>query len=410
MSDNRGENRPTAPESGESFAEMLNAAQRPVTRLKVGEVTEGKIVAIGRDGIFLDLGTRADGMIEREEFLSQGELTVQTGDTIQVLVTAFRDGVFHCTSRLRRNGRGGASAAKDSPALAMLREAHAAAMPVEGKVQGLNKGGFDVQVMGQKAFCPISQIDRKYCQEPESHVGKTYSFLVSRYEEEGRNIVVSRRELLQAEDREASRRLWRELEEQQVRQGTVTSVHDYGAFVDLGGVEGLLHVSEISYQKIQSAKEALQPGQELRVAIVKLDHEAGRISLSLKALLADPWVTAGENLAIGQEVTGRVTGLKPFGAFVEVQPGLTGLLHVSRLGGERRVSHPREILHIGDEIHARILAIDPPRRTLSLTMEESEEDVRDELARWNEKQERESRQDSGAMAGLLDSLVGPQKE
>lgn len=394
----------------ESFADLLKASFKPTMNIKVGEVVTGKVISIGKDNIFLDLGTRAEGMIDRDECLRQGQLTVRPGDAMQVLVTAFRDGIFHCTSRLRQAGRGDSRAAMDSPSLAMLREAFSARIPVEGRVKAVNKGGFDVQVMGQKVFCPISQIERNYCQNAEVHLEQTYSFLITQYEEDGRNIVVGRKELLQAEEREKARQLWQELEVGQVREGTVTSVHDYGAFVDIGGTEGLLHVSEISYQKIQSAKEAMQPGQKLQVAIIKLDQENGKISLSLKSLLADPWIAAGDKLAVGSEVAGRVVHLKPFGAFVELLPGVTGLLHVSRLGAERRISHPKEILTVGDEVRVRILAVDLLRKTLSLTMEEPEEDLSGELARLKENQDQEQKNGSGTMADLLDTAIQADKK
>jgi len=394
----------------ESFADLLKASFKPAMNIKVGEVASGKVISIGKDNIFLDLGTRAEGMIDRDECVRQGQLTVRPGDPIQVLVTQFRDGIFHCTSRLRQAGRGDSRSAKDSPSLAMLREAFTARIPVEGRVKGVNKGGFDVQVMGQKVFCPISQIERNYCQNPEVHLEQTYSFLITQYEEDGRNIVVGRKELLQAEEREKSRLLWQELEVKQVREGTVTSVHDYGAFVDIGGAEGLLHVSEISYQKIQSAKEALQPGQKLQVAIIKLDQETGKISLSLKSLLADPWTAAAEQLAVGSELAGRVMHLKPFGAFIELFPGVTGLLHVSRLGAERRISHPKEILTVGDEVRVRVLAVDPERKTLSLTMEEPEEDLSGELARLKQDQDQEQKSGSGTMADLLDTAIQADKK
>jgi len=399
------ESKTPAKKSEESFADLLNASYRPATRIKVGEVAEGKVISIGKDSIFLDLGTRAEGMIDREECLRQGQLTVKAGDTIQVLVTAFRDGIFHCTSRLRQAGRSDSRQAKDSPSLAMLREAYAARIPVEGRVKAVNKGGFDVQVMGQKAFCPISQIEKKYCQNPETHLEQTYSFLITQYEEDGRNIVIGRKELLQAEDREKARQLWQGLELKQVHEGIVTSVHDYGAFIDIGGVEGLLHVSEISHQKVQSAQEALQPGQKLKVAIIKLDQEANRISLSLKALLADPWTAAGDKLAVGAEFPGQVVHLKPFGAFIELFPGVTGLLHISRLGADRRVNHPKEVLEVGATVNVRILAVDSERKTLSLTMEAPEEDFSGELTRLKEKQELDMKQGSGTMAALLDSAI-----
>jgi small subunit ribosomal protein S1 len=399
------DNRTPSPKGEESFADMFQASFRPAARIRVGEVAEGRVVSIHKDSIFLDLGTRAEGMIDRADCERQGELTVAPGDPVQVMVTSFRDGIFQCTARLRQAGRTATRPSRDTTSLNMLREAFSGRMPVEGRVKAVNKGGFDVQVMGQRAFCPISQIERNYCQHPEAHLEHTYSFLITQFEEDGRNIVVGRKELLLAEERERSQRLWSELEVKQVREGTVTSVHDYGAFVDIGGTEGLLHVSEISYQKIPSAKEALQPGQKLKVAIIKLDPEAGKISLSLKALLADPWVTAGDKLAVGAELTGRVVHLKPFGAFIELFPGVTGLLHVSRLGGERRPHSPKEVLNVGDEVQVRLLAVDLQRKTLSLTMEEPEEDLSGELLRLREKQEQESKDGSGTMAGLLDSAM-----
>ena len=405
MTENKNGTQPSAKNDEESFSDMFKASTHPTAFVKVGEVAEGKVISIGKDNIFLDLGSRAEGMIDSEEFVRQGASAIKTGDRVQVLVTAFRDGIFHCTSRLRQAGRSDSRQAKDSPSLAMLREAFAARIPVEGRVKAVNKGGFDVQVMGQKAFCPISQIERKYCQNPETHLEQTYSFLITQYEEDGRNIVIGRKELLQAEGREKARQLWQGLELNQMREGIVTSVHDYGAFVDIGGVEGLLHVSEISHQKLQSAQEALQPGQKLTVAILKLDRETNKISLSLKALLADPWTAAGDKLAVGAEFSGKVVHLKPFGAFIELFPGVTGLLHISRLGADRRVNHPKEILEVGATVNVRILAVDADRKTLSLTMEEPEEDFSGELTRLKEKQDQDQKNNSGTMAALLDSAI-----
>lgn len=405
MTENKIGTQVSAKNSEESFSDMFKSSIQPTVSIKVGEVAEGKVISIGKDNIFLDLGSRAEGMIDSEEFMRQGELTIKTGDRVQVLVTSFRDGIFHCTARLRQAGRSDSRSAKDSPSLAMLREAYAAHIPVEGRVKAVNKGGFEVQVMGQKAFCPISQIEKKYCQNPETHLEQTYSFLITQYEEDGRNIVIGRKELLQAGDREKARQLWQGLDLKQVHEGTVTSVHDYGAFVDIGGVEGLLHVSEISHQKIQSAQEALQPGQKLKVAILKLDREANRISLSLKALLADPWTTAGDKLAVGAEFAGKVVHLKPFGAFIELFPGVTGLLHISRLGADRRVNHPKEVLEVGAMVQVRILAVDAERKTMSLTMEEPEEDFSGELTRLKEKQDQDQKEGSGTMSAMLDSVI-----
>jgi small subunit ribosomal protein S1 len=388
-----------------SFADLLNASFHTETRIKVGEVTEGKVISIGKENIFLDLGTRAEGMMDREECIHKGQLTIQEGESIQVLVSAFRDGIFHCTSRLHQTGRSDSRQSKDAPTLAMLREAFTAHLPVEGKVKSVNKGGFEVLILGQKTFCPISQIEKNYCQNPEIHLDKTYTFLVMQYEEDGRNIVVGRKELLQADDLEKSRLRWQELEVNQVLEGTVTSVHDYGAFVNIGGVEGLLHVSEISFQKTQNAHEALQVGQKLNVAVIKLDREAKKISLSLKALQADPWLEASKQLVVGAEISGQVVRLKTFGAFIELFPSVDGLLHISQLGVNRRVNHPKEILTVGQTVHVRVLGIDLAQKTISLTMEEAPVDYSDELLRLKEKQEEDLKTGSSTMAALLDSAI-----
>ena len=410
MSEKKPDSTTSAKSDETSFAEMLKASARTETRIKVGEVAEGKVISIGKENIFLDLGTRAEGMIDRDECMHKGQLTIQEGETIQVLVSAFRSGMFQCTSRLRQAGRSDPRQREDSPTLLMLREAFAKQLPVEGKVKAVNKGGFEVQVLGQKTFCPISQIERNYCQDPESHLEKTYTFLVMQYEEDGRNIVVGRKELLQAGEREKARLLWQDLQLNQVLEGTVTSVHDYGAFVDIGGVEGLLHVSEISYQKTLSAASVLQSGQKLNVAIIRLDQEKNKISLSLKALQTDPWIEALQTIVVGKEFSGVVAGLKPFGAFVELFPGVVGLLHISQLGTGRRVSHPREVLAVGQTVQVRILAVDNGQKTISLTMEEAEADFHDELSQFREKQENEQKGNATTMASLLDSAINKKKK
>jgi small subunit ribosomal protein S1 len=405
MTENKPEVQKSEKNDETSFADLLNASIHTDIRIKVGEVAEGKVISIGKENIFLDLGTRAEGMIDREECTHKGQLTIREGETIQVLVSAFRDGIFHCTSRLQQTGRSDPRQAKDSPALLILREAFSAHLPVEGKVKSVNKGGFEVLVLGQKTFCPISQMEKNYCQNPEIHLDKTYTFSVMQYEEDGRNIVVGRKELLQADEQEKTLQRWQELQVGQVQEGTVTTVHDYGAFVNIGVVEGLLHVSEISFQKTQSAQEALHIGQKLNVAIIKLDRETKKISLSLKALQVDPWVEAGEKIVVGKEFPGVVLRLKTFGAFIELFPGVVGLLHISQLGVARRVNHPKEILNVGQTVNVRVLAVDPAQKTISLTMEEPEVDYSDELSWLKEKQEKDLQTGAGTMAALLDSAI-----
>jgi len=389
----------------ESFSELVNATFRPQIRINTGEPVAARVISITKEALFLDLGTRAEGMISRLEFTLDGKLTVQEGDTVQVQVSGCKNGVFACTRHLGTQERGESLSAKDSAALAVLHDAFMAGIPVRGKVKAVNKGGFDVHLMGQRAFCPISQMEKNYCQDPQIHVDQEYDFAIMQFEEEGKNIVISRRELLVAAAQEKARARWQELDLGQVHPGVVTAVHDYGAFVDIGEVEGLLHVSEVSHSRIASAGEALQVGQRLNVTIIQLDREKKKISLSVKAQLADPWQEAAAKLAVGGEFAGRVVRLRPFGAFVELFPGVVGLLHVSQLGSDRRVRHPKEMLAVGDEVRVRILALDAEKKTVSLTMEEAPQDCSDELSRLKRKQEDELKPGSGTLAAGLDAAL-----
>jgi small subunit ribosomal protein S1 len=278
-------------------------------------------------------------------------------------------------------------------------------LAVEGRVKAVNKGGFEVQVLGQRAFCPISQIEKGRCQEPQAHLEKSYSFLVLQYEEDGRRIVVGRRELLMDAERQEAQQRWQDIAVGQVLEGTVSSVHEYGAFVDIGGLEGLLHVSEISHGQTGDAREAVRPGQKLNVAVIKLDREKNRISLSVKALQADPWIEFAEKLAVGSMLPGIVVRIKNFGAFVELFPGVVGLLHVSQLAASRRVTHPREVLTVGQAVQARVLAVDPLQKTISLTMEPADADCTEELSRLKEIQERDLRPAKGTLSDLLDLAI-----
>ncbi len=384
-----------------SFADMFHASLRKEVTVRPGDRVEARVISVSGDSVFLDLGTRAEGVVAREEFAREGRADLKEGDTVTVLVNGFRDGMFRCTRRLGA-GPGSPAAGKDSAALAKLNDAFLAGIPVEGKVKAVNKGGFDVVVLGQRAFCPISQIEKGFCTDPSLHLDKTYAFLIRQYEEGGRNIVLGRKDLLRAEEQERARRIWQELEVGQVLPGTVTSLTDYGAFVDIGGIEGLLHVSEISHQRVNNPREALQVGQELQVAVIALDQEKRKISLSLKAQQPDPWQELPQKLAGGGEFPGQVVRLRPFGAFVEIFPGVVGLLHVSRLGQGRRIAHPKEVLTVGDTVSVRVISLDLEQKTIQLTMEEPEQDVGADLAELKRSQGRDG---SGTMAALLDSAL-----
>ena len=351
----------------ETFEEMLKGSLSKDRKLAVGDKVEATIVQIGKESVFVDVGTRSEGVLPRMEVEKDGELTVKVGDVVTVFYSGRRDGAMAFTRRL---GSGGAEDRKagNEAVLAMLRDAHEGGVPVEGTVKEVIKGGFAVQLMGVRAFCPISQIDKVYCDDPAQHVGRVYGFVITEFGENGRNLVVSRRRDLEREAAEQERALWQTIAEGAVYDGTVTSLQKYGAFVDIGGIEGLLHVSEISHTRVGDPRDVLANGQKLKVCVIKVDNENRKISLSLKSLEADPWVEAMDRYRTGMVVRGKVTRLMQFGAFVELGPGVEGLLHVSRMAEGRRVNNPREIVTAGQEISVELVEIDHDRRRISLAL------------------------------------------
>jgi small subunit ribosomal protein S1 len=384
-------------EQDQDFAAMLESSFSRQADIEPGSKVEANITSIGKEDVFLDLGTRQDGVIPRTELEGEQGLPVQPGDRLTVYVVGVRDGAIQCTQRM------GASSAENradrEAVLAALTDAWQNEIPVEGKVAAVVKGGFQVNVMGQKAFCPISQMDTRYIEEPEVYVGQTYSFAILRIEEQGRNVVVSRRKILEAEAAEKQRAVWASLEEGATVDGVITSIRGYGAFVDIGSIEGLLHVSEISHGRVEDPRDLLQEGQRLQVLIKKIDPEEKKISLSTKALTTDPWIEAIESLAVDSVVSGTVSRLKPFGAFVEIAPGVDGLLHVSEMGSGR-VNHPRDVVSEGQRIEVRILQIDEERKRISLALQTEE----DRAEREYRRQKATAQKKSGGGADGLGTL------
>jgi small subunit ribosomal protein S1 len=254
-----------------------------------------------------------------------------------------------------------------------LEQAYAHGIAIEGLVTGENKGGYDVQIGGVRAFCPGSQIDRRRV-EGAQYVGQRLQFRITKLDAGGRNVVVSRRDVLEEEAAARAKEVWAGLREGAVVTGTVTSLRDFGAFVDLGGVDGLIHVSELGHARAGHPSEVLEVGQRVEVKVVKLEPEAaggrGRVGLSLRALAPDPWTTVADRFPVGAVVQGVVRRLEQFGAFVELTPGVDGLVHVSRLALDRRVSHPRQVVAIGDRVDVTVVEVDAARRRIGLSMVE----------------------------------------
>lgn len=362
-----------AADGGEDFAALLaefeaGSGEKRDRRVQVGEKVTGKVVAIGEENAFVDVGTKAEAVLDLAELRADdGSLDLEVGQEIEALVASI-DRESGAPLLRARPGRGAAMREE-------LRQAHAHGLPVEGMVTGVNKGGVEVEVAGLRAFCPMSQLDLRFVPEPAVYVGQRLTFRITRYEEDSRgrgpNVVLSRRALLEEEAKARAEEARKHLEVGKVIEGKVTSITSYGAFVDLGGIEGLLHVSEIRHGRVGDPREVLEEGQNVRVQILRIEEGKDgndRISLSSKALDSDPWLAAVERFSEGRRIHGRVVRLTEFGAFVEVEPGIDGLVHISELGAGRRINHPREVLNVGQEVEARVLGMDGERRRLSLSL------------------------------------------
>jgi small subunit ribosomal protein S1 len=362
------------------FAALLEEFERgQVTRQErqvpgVGDWVTGRVAGFGEESVFVDLGVKAEAVLPLAEVTDpDGTRRVAVGDTVEAMVAGVEGDAGTLLLRVQP-GQGPAAAAE-------LAEAQRQGFPVEGVVQEVVKGGVTVAVAGIRAFCPVSQLDQRYVEDPAVFLGQRLTFRITRFEAGRRgapNIVLSRRAVLADEARARAEEARSRLAVGNVVRGTVTSLASYGAFVDLGGLEGLLHVSELGHGRVADPKDVLEIGQEVEVEIVRIEPpRAGkgpeRISLSRRSLLQDPWQEEVARLPPGARRRGRVVRLESFGAFVELAPGVDGLVHVSELGGERVIRHPREALSVGQELEVTVRSVEPERRRISLTLTPPEE-------------------------------------
>lgn len=372
-----------------------------------GDQIKGRVVSIGAESVFVDLGGKAEGVLDRAQVVDKdGKLTVKVGDEIEARVADA--GAGSGTVTLRRT-----AALRGPEAAAEVAQAFELGIPVDGVVSGINKGGFDVQVAGMRGFCPVSQIDLRFVEDPQAYVGQRLSFRITKLEP-GRgnqmNLVLSRRALLEEEQASKAAELRRRLEVGLVVRGTVTQLKEYGAFVDLGGLEGLLHVSELGFQRVRHPSEVLAVGQEVEVAVTKIEASDDRkrpdkISLSLKALGRDPWLDVADRFKAGARVRGTVVRFQPFGAFIELAPGVEGLVHISAMSSGKRVNHPSEALDLRQEVEVTVLAVDLEKRRISLGLSSATPDDQagaDEIAAARV----EGRQGLGTFGDLLKKKLG----
>ena len=356
------ETAPPAPEEEEEedFARMLEESLQPKS-LREGEPVEGKIVALGSDVAFVDVGGKGEATIDLTELADpDAGVEVKVGDTVKAIVISTSGGI-KLSHKLAQS-----AATREA-----LNGAFQSGLPVEGRVEKAIKGGFEIRFSGQRAFCPISQIDTRFTEDPSVHEGKSYTFRVIEFKQEGRNIVVSRRAILEEEEQERAEEVRKLIVPEAVLPGRVVSVREYGAFVDLGGgVQGLLHISEMGWSRVSDPTSVVEPGDEITVKVLRVDEEKGRISLGLKQLQADPWTSVVNDYRVGQVLSGRVTRVADFGAFVELAPGIEALAHVSTFPPTGRTDEWKSSVAPGTEVVAEILSIDSERKRMGIAIAE----------------------------------------
>ncbi len=350
-----------------SFAEMFESYDSTVNHeLNQGDMVEGEIISIGEKRVYVDTGTKSDGVVDKIELLDEnGELQLNPGDKIKLYVVSISESEIILSKAL--SGAGKAN---------MLKEASYSRTPVEGKVTEVIKGGFSVDIMGKRAFCPVSQIDVRYVEVQEEYVGQSYHFIVTRFEEGGRNIVVSRRDLLNEEMKEKQQAFFKTVKEGDVIQGTIIKLMSYGAFIELvPGVEGMAHISELAWSRIEKPEEVVKPGDIVNIKLLKIEtsenSDTVKISLSMKQTSDNPWDNMGSSFNTGDQVTGKVVRLTSFGAFVEIAPGVDGLVHISEMSHTKRVLRSEDVVQTGEMVQVVIKSIDMDSKRISLSIKDA---------------------------------------
>jgi small subunit ribosomal protein S1 len=386
-------------QDSDSFAALFQESEsKPMRQLKRGEKVKATVVGISNESIFLDCGGKSEGILDASELTNdEQEVTVTIGDIIDVYFLKAQRGSQIFTISL---GSG-----KNS---AHLEDAYRSQIPVEGLVKEEINGGFEITLGGSiRAFCPYSQMGLRRVEDAAAEYLETkMNFLVTRYEENGRNIVVSARAILEAEREQRREELKETLAEGQTVEGVITSIRDFGAFVDIGGVDGLVPISEIGWSRVDNINDYYTVNQKVSVLVKKLDWDADRITLSIKETQADPWDAAVAKLSSGTIITGTVVRLTPFGAFVNLEPGVDGLVHISKLGKGRRIHHPREVLEEGQELEVQVESVDTVEKRISLTPSdyESPEDNQQKEENIVKDFKNNKQEESGSMGTLGDIL------
>ena len=328
-----------------------------MNRFNIGDSFETTVVAVTDTTVFVDLSAKSEGVIDVAEFKDdEGNVSVNEGDKLKVYFTGERQGEMRFTTKI------GGSDADDT----MLENAWKGGIPVEGRVEAEIKGGFEIKLGGKRAFCPYSQMGFKDKKEPAAYVGRTLSFIITEYKNEGRDILVSNRKIGESEYAASLGKLAAQITEGAVVSATVESIEKFGAFVNIMGFRALLPISEMSLDRVQNAGDIVEVGQELTVKVIHTDWKNERVSVSLKALMKDPWEGAGAKFPVGSKQTGKISRIAEFGVFVNIAPGIDGLVHISDLENVSANTNLRKVYKIGQEMSVVVEKINAMEKRLSL--------------------------------------------
>ena len=387
----------------ESFAQLFEESLKEI-ETRPGSIVRGVVVAIDKDVVLVDAGLKSESAIPAEQFKNaQGELEIQVGDEVDVALDAVEDG-FGETLLSREK-------AKRHEAWITLEKAYEEAETVVGVINGKVKGGFTVELNGIRAFLPGSLVDVRPVRDTLHLEGKELEFKVIKLDQKRNNVVVSRRAVVEQEYSAEREALLEGLEEGQMIKGVVKNLTDYGAFIDLGGIDGLLHITDMAWKRVKHPSEVVNIGDEIEVRVLKFDRERNRVSLGLKQLGSDPWSDLARRNPVGTRLFGKVTNITDYGCFVEIEDGIEGLVHVSEMDWTNKNVNPGKVVSVGDETEVMILDIDEERRRISLGMKQCKANPWDEYAATHQKGERvvgqvKSITDFGVFVGLEGGIDG----
>ncbi|CAB1061775.1 SSU ribosomal protein S1p [Olavius sp. associated proteobacterium Delta 1] len=351
-----------AQDSGDSMENVMNLYEESFKRFAEGEVVTGRIISIDKDHVLIDIGYKSEGQIRIHEFKDEeGNISAEVGDTVEVMVEWWDDEDERVVLSKEK--------AANIKIWDAIKNSYDEDGTVEGVISNRVKGGFSVDI-GVQAFLPGSQADLRPIRNLDELVGKTFEFKILKYNRKRSNIVLSRRAILEKEREEKRSTTLSSIHEDKIVEGIVKNITDYGVFIDLGGVDGLLHITDISWGRVKHPSELFAVGDSINVKILSFDLEKERVSLGMKQLTVDPWSIASEKYAVGSRVTGVVVSLTDYGAFVELEEGIEGLIHVSEMSWTRKIRHPSKVVSVGEEIGAVVLDIKPENRRISLGMKQ----------------------------------------